>query len=62
MKDIKFGFLPSKRNIQWFREDLNGLNGKEGRFCACLTIAVNVVVGIVLTILICYLIAVKGWI
>jgi len=60
IRNIQFGFLPTKRNIKWFREDLNGENGNDGRLCAFLTIFVNVIIGVTLIVGICYLIALKG--
>ena len=57
---MRFGFLPKKEYVRFFREDLNGVNGIEGRCYALLTIFVNVVIGIAITVGICYLIALKG--
>jgi hypothetical protein len=57
---MRFGILPTKKHVQFFREDLNGQNGIEGRCYALLTVVVNVVFGVILTVGICYLIALKG--
>ena len=58
--NMRFGILPTKKHILFFREDLNGQNGIEGRCYALLTIFVNVVLAVAITAGLCYLITQRG--